>query len=65
MTVTPWQSDDMKETQSLIFSLLVGGNLELACSSNSIYTPRGPEKDSFIKVRTAVGAGTRAIRIFT
>lgn len=42
----------MKETQSLIFSLLMGINFQLACSNNSAFTPFELEKDSFIKVGT-------------
>lgn len=53
----------MKETQSLIFSLLIGINFQLACGNNSACTSFEPE-DSFMKVRTAVRAGTSEVRIF-
>lgn len=57
------QDDDRNETQSLIFSLLIGITLQLAGGNNSAFALFETE-DSFIKVAKAVGAGTREIRIF-
>lgn len=51
------QNDDRKETQSLIFSLLIGINVRLACGNNSACAPFELEKKSFIKVGT--GSGNR------
>lgn len=50
-----WQRDDKKETQSLIFSLLIGINFQPACGNNGACAHFEPEEDSFIKIGQAMG----------
>lgn len=45
-----WQNDDMNGTQSLIFSLLIGINLQLACGNNRAFAPLEPKEDSFVRL---------------
>lgn len=49
------QRDDKKETQSLIFSLLIGINFQPACGNNGACAHFEPEEDSFIKIGQAMG----------
>lgn len=54
----------MNETQSLIFSLLIGINLQLACGNNRAFAPFEPKEDSFIKVGTGSGSRYRGNKDF-